>query len=228
MIRETSKEVPEMVMRFRRALALLGLLALATTSRVAAGPWTLRIEGGTTSYSKQTISSYSLGFTELSLNDGKGFGVAGEYRFIPRVGLELSLSSIDLDARWRQVEHRLVSVNPTVLQDVTVASDSGDFSLRPIALSVLLHPLHQSRLDVYVGPQLAWVDFHVGLQGPPHRDAELAFGGKLGLELNLGNSPWSAGVAYRFLQTQHKGVERDLYTGAAIHFISGVLSYRVR
>jgi hypothetical protein len=215
-------------MRFGRALALLGLLALGTASRAAAGPWTLRVEGGTTSYSKRTFSSYSLGFTELSLDGGKGFGVAGEYRLTPRTGLELSLSSIDLDARWRQVEHRLVSVNPTVLQDVTVASDSGDFSLRPIALSVLFHPLQQDRLDFYVGPQLAWVGFHVGLQGPPQRDAELAFGGKLGLELNLGNSPWSAGVAYRFLETQHKGVERDPYTGVRIHFISGVLSYRVR
>lgn len=216
-----------MAMPCRCAFVLLGLLTLSTASRAATGPWLLRVEAGTTDYSKQTFSGYSLGHTELSLDGGKGFGIAGEYRFSPRTGVELSLSSIDLDADWRQTEIRLVSTNPTVLREVTVASDSGSFSLRPLAVTFLLHPLRHNWLDFYVGPQLAWVEFQMGLHGPPDREAELAFGGKLGLDLALGNSPWSAGVAYRFLETQHEGIERDQYTGIGIHLVSAVLSYRV-
>jgi hypothetical protein len=218
----------EAVMGFRRVLALLCLLVLGMTSRAAAEPWILRVEGGTADYSRQSFSGYSTGYTELSLDGGKAFSLAGEYRTSPRTGLELSLSSIDLDARWRQVEIRPVSFNPVVLREFTIASDSGTFSLRPLALTFLFHPLRQGRLDFYVGPQIAWVDFHIDLEGPPERDDELAFGGKLGLELALGRSPWSAGVVYRFLETQHEGIERDQYTGIGVHLVSGVLSYRGR
>jgi Outer membrane protein beta-barrel domain len=216
-----------MAMPCRCLFVLLGLLALSTASPAATGPWLLRVEAGTTDYSKQTFSAYSFGHTELSLDGGSGFGIAGEYRLSPRAGIELSLSSIDLDADWRQAEIRLVSTNPTVLRAVTIASDSGSFSLRPLAVTFLLHPLRENRLDFYVGPQLAWVEFDMGLQGPPNREGELAFGGKLGLDLALGNSPWSAGVVYKFLDIQHEGVERDQYTGIGINLVSAVLSYRV-
>ncbi|HVR99420.1 MAG TPA: outer membrane beta-barrel protein [Thermoanaerobaculia bacterium] len=215
-------------MSFRRTLALLGLLALGTTSRAAAAPWIFRLEGGIADYSSQTFSSSSLGYTELSLDGGKSYGVAGEYRFSHSTGVELSLSSIDLDASWRRVEIRPVSFNPTVLREFTVASDSGTFSLRPLAVTFLIHPLRQGRLDFYVGPQIAWVDFHIGLEGPPDRDPELGIGAKLGVELAIARSPWSAGVVYRFLETQHEGIERDLYTGTGVHLISGVFSYRGR
>jgi opacity protein-like surface antigen len=212
----------------RCALALLALLAVGATSPAAAGQWVLRAEGGTTDYSKQTFSSHSLGYTELSLDGGQGFGMAAEYRPNRRFGLELSLSSIDLDARSRQVEIRLVSTNPPVVREVTVDSDSGEFSLRPLAAAFLFHPLNQGRLDFYVGPQLAWVDFNIGLRGLQDREAEFAFGGKVGLELELGHSPWAAGVSYRFLETQHDGVEHDQYTGIGIHLVSAVLSYKIR
>jgi hypothetical protein len=211
----------------RCALALLGLLALSTASHAETGPWVLRVEGGVTDYSSLTFSGYMSGHTELSLDGGRGFGVAGEYRLGPRTGVELSLSTIDLDADWRQRELRLVSTNPTVLREVTVATDSGRFSLRPLAVAFLFHPHHHDRLDFYLGPQVSWVDFKIGLNGPPDRDAELGIGGKVGLELALGHSPWSAGVTYRYLDTQHEGVERDQYTGIRLNLVSAALSYRV-
>jgi hypothetical protein len=207
-----------MALPSRCILAFLGLLVLSTPIR-AAGSWVVRVEGGTTDYSSRTFSSYLRGSTELSLDGGKGFGVAAEYRPGPRTGIELSLSRIDLDADSRQVEFH---PNP-----IPIASDSGTFSLRPVAVTFLFHPLRQDRLDFYLGPQLAWVDFQTDLSGLPDREAELAYGGKLGLELALGNSPWSAGVTYRYLDTQHEGVERDQYTGIRINLVSAALSYRV-
>jgi hypothetical protein len=203
---------------FRYALVLLGLLVLSVPVR-AAGPWVVRVEAGSSDYSSRTFSSSLLGFEELTLDGGTGFGVAAEYRSSPRMGWELSLSQIDLDADSRHVEFH---PNP-----VQTASDSGTFSLRPLAVAFLIHPAAESRLDFYLGPQLSWVDFQIDVDGPPDRDSELAFGGKIGAELALGNSPWSVGASYRYLETQHEGVEHDQYTGIRLNLISATLSYRL-
>ncbi|HEX3130352.1 MAG TPA: outer membrane beta-barrel protein [Thermoanaerobaculia bacterium] len=206
-----------MALRSRYALAFLGLLALSAPGR-AAGPWTFRVEGGTTNYSSRTFSSYLRGSTELRLDGGQSFGVAAEYRPGPRTGIELSLSTIDLDAESRSFELR-----PNA---VLVASDSGTFSLRPLAAAFLFHP-SRGRLDFYLGPQLAWVDYQIDVDGLPDREAELAYGGKAGLELAIGDSPWSVGASYRYLDVQHEGVERDQYTGIQLNLISAALSYRI-
>lgn len=213
-------------MLIRCALFLMVALTFAAASHAEPGPWELRLEAGSTDYSRRTISSHSLGYSELSLDGGNGFSLAAEYRPRPRVGFELSFSSINLDAEWRQVEIRPVSFNPTVLREFTIASDEGTFSLRPLAVTLLFHPLRSGRFDFYVGPQLAWVDFDAGLEGPPRRDDEWAFGGKAGFEVGLGSSPWSAGLTYRYFETQHEGTERDQYTGIGIHLVSAVLGYK--
>lgn len=210
----------------RTILALAGLLLLNTAAHAQTG-WTLRVEGGTTDYSSRTFSSSLSGFSELTLDGGTGFGVAGEYHISPRTGIELSLSRIDLDADWRTVLIRLVSTNPNVFREETIASDSGSLTLRPLAATFLFHPLQHDRLDFYLGPQLAWVDFQKDLNGPPDRDSEFAWGAKAGLELALGGSPWSVGVTYRYLDTQHEGVEHDQYRGIQLNLVSAVLSYKV-
>ncbi|MES1245641.1 MAG: outer membrane beta-barrel protein [Acidobacteriota bacterium] len=215
-----------MALPSRSAVAFLGLLALGAIPCRAAGPWTIRVEGGTTDYSSETFSSYQSDTSRLRLDGGQGFGVAAEYRPSLRIGVELSLSRIDLDADWRQTQLRLVSTNPTVLREVTVASDSGTLSLRPLAVAFLFH-LSPDRLDFYLGPQVSWVDYQIDVNGPPDRDAEFSYGGKVGLELALGESPWSVGASYRYLEVQHEGMERDQYTGIQLNLISAALSYRI-
>jgi hypothetical protein len=215
-----------MALPSRCSLALLGLLALSTPSH-AAGPLIFRVEGGTTDHSSRTISSSMSGHTELSLDGGNGFGVAGEYRLGPRTGIELSWSSIDLDAEWRAVMIRLVSTNPNVFREEIVGSDSGTLTVRPLAATFLFHPFHHDRMDFYLGPQAAWVQYQQDFTGPPDRNEEIGFGGKLGLDLALGRSPWSAGVSYRFLSILHDGIEHDLYKDIDLNLVSAVLSYRV-
>jgi hypothetical protein len=205
---------------------VVGALAVSTASQAHAQSWALRLEGLHGDYSSRTFSSHSFGYQELTLDSGNGFSLAGEYRPNRWLGLELSLSQIDLDASWRAVEVRPISFNPTVLREFTVASDSGSFSLRPISFGVLAHPLRPGRFDFFIGPQLSWVVFDIGLKGPPKRDAEVAFGGKAGLEVRLGQSPWSAGLAYRHLEVQHEGMEHDQYTGIGLDVLSAVLTYR--
>lgn len=201
----------------RYALVLLGLLVLSAPVR-AAGPWVVRVEGGTTDYSSRTFTSYQSDTTELRLDRGTGFGVAAEYRPSPLIGVELSLSQIDIDADWNQYRF-----NPRRL---LVASDSGTFSLRPLAAALLFHP-SRGRVDFYLGPQLAWVDYKINVDGPPDRDSELAYGGKLGLEVAIGDSPWAVGASYRYMDVQHEGMERDQYTGIRLNLISAALSYRL-
>lgn len=203
------------------------LLIFATAIHAEPGTWALRLEAGSTDYSRRTFSGHSRGYSELSLDGGNGFSLAAEYRRSPLVGVELSFSSVNLDAEWREVEIRPISFNPTVLREFTIASDDGTFSLRPLAVTLLFHPLRSGRFDFYVGPQLAWVDFDAGLEGPPRRDDEWAFGGKAGLEVDLGSSPWSAGLTYRYFETQHEGMERDQYTGIGIHLVAAVLGYKL-
>ncbi|MBZ0089974.1 MAG: hypothetical protein K8H90_06320, partial [Thermoanaerobaculia bacterium] len=141
-------------------------------------------------------------------------------------GLELSWSEVRLDADWRRVWYRPDPLDPTVIRAVTVAEDSGDFTLRPLAFAVLWHPLRAGRFDLAVGPQVAWVDYTVGVEGAPDRDAEWAFGAKLAADLRLGNTPWSVGLALRYLEIQHDGSERDLYTGIGLPLVSANLGYR--
>jgi opacity protein-like surface antigen len=205
---------------------LVGALAVSTASKANAEPWALRLEGLRSDYSSRTSSSYFSTSQELTFDGGNGFSLAGEYRPNRWLGLELSVSQIDLDASFRQVEIRPISFNPTVLREFTVASDSGSFSLRPISFGALVHPLRPGRFDFYVGPQVSWVLYDIGLNGPPDRDAEVAFGGKAGLEINFGQSPWSAGLGYRHLEVQHEGTDRDQYTGIGLDLISAVLTYR--
>lgn len=200
----------------RCALAFLGLLLLGTP--VLAGPWVVRVEAGTTDYSSRTFTGFMSDSTELRLDGGTGFGVAAEYRASPLIGVELSLSRIDIDADWNQVRF--------TPRPLPIASDSGTFSLQPLAAALLFHPA-RGRVDFYLGPQLAWVDYKIDLNGPPDRDSELAYGAKAGLEIGIGESPWSVGASYRYMDVQHEGAERDQYTGIRLHLISAALSYRI-
>ena len=207
-------------------LLLVLLLAPVATAPAAASSWTLRAEGGLADYSRQSFSSHAFGYTELTLDGDMAFALAAEYRPSPRFGLELSVGAIDLDAHWRQVEVRPISFNPVVLREFEVAAESGSFTLRPVSFAPLFHPLRSERFDLYIGPQVSWVAFDEGIGGLPDREEEWGFGGKAGFDVRLGQSAWWAGLGYRFLDTQHEGQERDLYTGIGVHVVSAVLSYR--
>ncbi len=216
-----------MAMR-RRVLSLLLPFSLAVSAdALEAAAWVLRLEGMRTDYSRETFSGFSTGYRRLELDGGRGFGIAAEVRVGRQFGLELSASRVDLDAESRRVEYgpNPVPGGPPIA--TTTASDSGDFTLLPLAVAAYWHPLHGRRVDLYLGPQIARVDFELGVDGPPRREAEWALGAKVGAEVALGRSPWSAGVALRYLETDHDGVERDPYTGIGIRLVSVVVAYRI-
>ena len=210
-----------------RSLLALAILITMANGRAVAADLTVRFEAGATDYSRRSFSGSSLGNSELTLNGGYVLSVAGEYRHNPRVGVELSASQIALDAEWRAFEIRGVG-NPPRPVAIPAGSDAGDFTAQPVAVALLFHPLRASRSDFYVGPQVAWVRFDIGLEGPPDRESEAGLGAKVGWEWHPARSPWSVGLVYRFLEVQHEGVERDPYTGLPLHLLSLVLSHRFR
>ena len=208
-----------------RTLLLLGILGLSGLNTAMAADLTFRFEGGVARYSRTSLTAYSLGYSQLSLDDGSALTLGCEYRLNRALGFELSISRIALDADWRAFELHGEGDPPRPVAVLT-DSDSGDFTLQPIALSLLWHPLRTRKSDLYLGPQVAAVSYSIGVEGPPHRDSEPAVGAKVGWEWLLGGSPWSLGVSYRFLEIQHEGVEHDQYTGLHPQTASLALSYR--
>ncbi len=215
-------------LRPRARVALIATLALLSGPLRAQGDWTLTLSAGATNYSKETFSSSGLGFDRLELDGGTELGLAAEYRIGERLGLELSYSQVTLDAKWQRAEVRPDPADPAVIRPVTVAEDSGDFTLQPLSFALLWHPIRAGRFDLSVGPEIAWVDYSVGVDGAPERDAEWAIGAKLAAGVRLGDSPWSAGLALRWLEIQHEGEERDLYTGIGLPIVAANLTYRFR
>lgn len=216
--------------RLRRC-ALTGLFLLAGIAAAAPvtaepGRWTLRGRVLATDYEKHLVSSFSSGRTELVLDGGSGLELAAEFRPSPRVGWELSVGQLSLDGDLRTIVTRLVSVNPTVLEEVTIFESSGDFVLRPIALSFLFHPLRDRPFDLYLGPQVAWVSYDVKVSAQD-RESEPAYGAKIGAELRLGSSPWSVGLELRHLETLHEQVEHDLYGNLGIDTAALTVAYRL-
>lgn len=204
--------------------ALFSLILGALAHPVLAGEWALRLEGGVTDYSRQAFTSYFQNSSELSFDGGTGFALSGEYRPGRVAGFEFSIGLIELDARWRATQLRPISFNPPVFETVVLADESGDFTVQPMTFGLLLHPLRDSRFDLYVGPQVGWAEFDLGVNGPPRREGEVVIGGKVGMEMQLARSPWSAGLSYRYVETQHEGHERDVYTGIGLHLVSAVIS----
>jgi hypothetical protein len=206
-------------------MIVLGALVLPRSG--LGDTWVLRLEAATTDYSSEAFSSVLIGNDRLELDGGNGYAAALEYRLDRHFGLELSFGRVELDARWRRLEFRAPPPGETAPVPVITDSDSGDLALQPLALAAYYHPLRSDRFDLFLGPQVAWIDYELGLRGPPSRDPEWALGAKLGVEVALGRSPWSVGLAVRHLEIQHEGAERDLYTGIGMQLVSAHMTYRM-
>ncbi len=214
---------------FIRAASLLLAISIFAAPAIAQPEgWTLRAGLLGTDYQKHLMTAFSLGRTELDLDGGIGLEIAAEFRPSRLVGLELSLSRLDVDAELRSISYRLVSSDPFVLREEVAFTSEGDYRIEPVALGLLFHPLRADRFDLYVGPQVAWVRYNVDVEGAGERDAELGFGGKIGAGLRLGeDSPWSMALEFRHLQIPHESGDHDLHTDIGIQTAALVFGYHL-
>lgn len=199
-------------------LLLLAGLAAATPGAAEPGRWTIRARGIATDYETQRVYGHGLGRNEIDLSKGSGLEIAAEVRSSPRLGWEFSIGQLSVDANYRDY-----TVFPTERLNF---SSEGDFAFSSVGVAFLIHPLRDRLIDLYLGPQVAWVRYDVDVPGAPTPEPDPAYGAKLGAELGLGSSPWSLGLELRYLETAHKSVEHDLYGNFGISTAALGLAYR--
>lgn len=136
------------------------------------------------------------------LDGGGGFGVRGEYQLSRRLGVEIGFfsgASVDVD------------VEIAGGTSSTAVEVSGFTMLAP-GLDVHLTP--EAKVDLYIGPQLAWVNYSdievgvlPGLVGTDVSvDSDLGFGAVLGLDVPLGERRrWAFQTNLRYLATSIEG-----------------------
>lgn len=215
-----------MLKRTRVAMLVVGVLLVAAVAAQAESPrWSLRLRTLSSNLEHEFVSAAS-STTYLNVEDGSGFEASAEFRPRERVGIELSAGQMTMDAGLRVTRLQPISFDPVVLREVTIFSSNGDFTIKPVSLAVLFHPLRQSRFDLYVGPALAWVHYDISVDGASERDPEPGYGAKLGFEYLFGRTPWSLGVEYRHLELLRERTERDLYGDIGLDVGSLVLGYR--
>lgn len=212
----------------RALLAALAFLAATAPAAAADDPrWALRAGGLWTDYSNSSSYGASLGFGTLDLEGEGGAEAALEFRQTPRVGWELSAGrmTFETDARVFQYVPDF-STNPVTVRPVLQRQSSPDFATQQLGLAMLFHFAPAGRLDWYAGPQLAWVDYSIDTSSLSRRKPEIALGAKLGVEVPLGASAWSAGLEVRYSETQYQEQDRDLYGNLGIASAAVGVSYR--
>jgi hypothetical protein len=212
--------------RLTPRLATLALLLCGIAGAGRAAPWTVRSQLLTSEYTKRSTDSSISGISFLELSAEQGIDLAFEYRPRRAVGWELAVGQLAIDASPGFSRLVAVSFDPLVLEERVTLGDRGTIALRPLTGALLFHLPAGRHLDLHVGPLLGVALFDVD-GGLPDRDPELAYGGKLGAEVRLGQGPWALSAELRHLQIVHEGVERDLYRDMGLQTVGFGVTYRL-
>lgn len=159
--------------------------------------WQLRMRG-TVVDSDQRFSIMDSDGTEVIAggNAGLGAGIALEYRFTEHLGVELGASFAEVPE---------FESDRTSSDGRTVIGDGPSFAPLTAALNIHLSP--DRRADVYFAPTVAFIefgDFDLEIDGQTRSyevDNELAFGGTVGVDVQLGDSAWAINGAVTYLDT---------------------------
>lgn len=191
--------------RIRVPLAVAALV-LAAAAGAQAGEetgWRLRVDFGFFDPAGDGIV-IDTGTTTVrsDFDGGGGVGVRGEYRMSRRLGFEIGFfsgASVDVDVR--------VSSGTS-----TTAVEVSGFTAFTPGLDVHLTP--DAKVDLYLGPQLAWVNYSDVEVGVPPDSAgtsvsvgtDLGIGAILGLDVPVGERRrWMFQTSLRYMDTQMEG-----------------------
>jgi hypothetical protein len=193
----------------RTALLLLAPLLLLPASRSgAASPWTVRLHGA---WVRPAADFHLAGDNpdrvDAAVADGGGLLGGLEYRFTPRLGVDLAAMSARLDTT--------LSLSPQSL-GTQRATDTLDFQAWLLGLDLHLTPAR--RFDLYLGPRAARVRYGdatfnypaIGFRTRYAIGNDRAWGGFLGLDVPRGR--WSLGFGLLYLSTaaEPRGVDAKL------------------
>lgn len=177
----------------KRLCWLLLSIALVVPSRAETPDGTLRVQLSRADPTSSWSGVLDLGGgalipTEIEAQPATGFGVVYEVRFADRWGLESGIFIADFD-------FDLTAIGAT--------TDFGSALAIPLTLGVDFHPYTSQRLDVYVGPLIAytvWGNLDTSA-GVSEVDSDFGVGVVVGLDLTLGASDWTLCLAARYIGT---------------------------
>ena len=159
---------------------------------------------------------WQIGLAVASMNPG------GSSVVVPETGEEFSYDSgsgvgfaLDLEyrvSRHFSVDFGVISASPSINATIGVqplsVSASGDLRITPVFAAFEIHLISDSRVDLFIGPMLAYVRYNSFelVAGPELREefnggSDFGFGGVLGLDVGLGGGGWSLNAALRYLNT---------------------------
>lgn len=135
-----------------------------------------------------------------SLDSGGGVGVAAEYRFSRRLGVEfgvLAAASVDLSSGI---------FGPVFDNTVEIAS------FTPVTVGLDVHLTPGKAVDLYLGPQLSWVGYSgvnvsTGLGGTNSSldlDSDVGPGAIVGVDVPIGQKGWLFQANFRMIDTNMK------------------------
>jgi outer membrane protein W len=174
-----------------KALAMvgLGLLVLSTVALPAsAGDMAWKVRFGLL-YSNPTGDLSSSGQT-TELDGSTGIHVSAEFRVTDRIGVEpgLGYAKHDIDVKE--------SGFPTL--------DFGDTKWTALTVNGNFHLLRERKFDLYVGPTIGyvfWDSINTSLfPTDVSTDDDFAIGANAGIDVPIGDSPWSFAGALRYLK----------------------------
>ena len=232
------------------ATAVIGLLFFSPAAaaqggyEAGKGSWTVRGFGAWLDTDGEPLHFRSIdqfppvGESSFDLGDGDGMGLALEYRITRRLGVEALALVADLEG-----EVRSVFTDPPIPEQVV----TRDVETELFALGLNLHLMPGRRIDVYLGPILAFVEYGefrapvvtgeatTGTAFIESSD-DTALGATLGADLFLGSSGrWALSGAVRQLWSRFRKdsffeIETDplIATAGVAYRFGGVLEERGR
>ena len=190
-------------------LALPGAALASTPDQAYDAGWGLRFYLATIDYNETSRGpTESIGGDAWGIDWGGGVGLNAEYRFSRHLGIDLGVlagAGVDIAARTVEVGQRTMVVYDTV-------------TFTPLTTGLDIHLTPESRVDVYLCPSVAWVqyggltvtaDSAVGTTTEVDFDDDFVGALALGLGVPFGNGHWSFEANATYMEGSMSGSARN-------------------
>jgi opacity protein-like surface antigen len=214
----------------KRTVMIIGVLALcgsfATPASAGNTGWHLRVvAAGFDANLDESFPNDDGDEIQVTTGTDLGFGASLEYQFSSRWGVEFGV----------------MTGSPTVelgvdVEDYGRLSLSDAMSTTVYTVDVDLRLTPSSRVfNLYIGAGMAWISYddllfevpEVGERLGIRVDNDTAFTAKVGLDIALGESAWSATAALRYTDSQLVGSNADEPSSGSESFDFGLFNFTV-
>jgi outer membrane protein W len=199
--------------RFRSVAQVAAVFLLFAVTQPTAGftadrPWLIRVAGVSVDSDAHEVEVIGTGEgLSISTGSGFGFGLDLEYRVSHRLGVDFGVLSAapsvgtSVDVGWKSIG----------------ISASAGVTMTPITAGLNVHLTPDNRLDVYLGPLVAYVVYEgftltagPGLSESFSSENDVGFGANLGVDVDLDNNGrWTFNAAIKYIDSTLEGQPSD-------------------